>query len=135
MYIKRRIEEIIDKTLERMDVKFNKFGYDENAPEMQIKYDIWCNSEEASENVCNKLNSLFGYNIADELGDDVGNGEGEYLVSVALGWLIDEAEEVCKKEDSMIKYYLENSKDTINPVGSYEQDLESLRNENLSGVQ
>lgn len=49
-------------------MEVNKFAYNEDAPNMELKYDIWCSSEEVSNEVADSLNSLFNTFIADEVG-------------------------------------------------------------------
>lgn len=123
MYNKRRIEEIIDKTLEVASVEVNKFAHNEDAPNMELKYDIWCSSEEVSNEVADSLNSLFNTFIANEVGYD--ETEEKYLVCVFLTWSVKESVSACNREDEIVRYYLSRNSG-MGVEGSYEKDLKVL---------
>lgn len=129
MYKVRRVEEIIDKVLGVMSVKADKFAHNENAPNMELKYDIWCSNEEVFSDVVDKLNSLFNTPIAEEIG--YVEEEKKYLICIFLTWSIDEAISACDRENEMVKYYFSNNK-SLGISGSYESDLKVLSDKKYS---
>lgn len=126
MYKKRRIEEIIDKELSKTSVKVRKFAHNENTPDMELKYDIWCNTKKESEDVADKINTLLGKNVA----DTIGFIDGKYLIVVIFSWEVNNAESYCNEEDKMVKYYSLNNKIVLK--GSYEKDLKILSDEDYT---
>lgn len=123
MYARRRIEEIIDMELTGEDAVIIKFAHNEEAPDMQLKYDIWCSTEVKCLRIVNRLNSLFGRFIVDFI-DEV---DDEYLASIIFNWESNNALPYCKKEDELVKRYL--SKHTINLSGSFDEDLRIMSDE------
>lgn len=121
MYARRRIEEVLDKILGGTSFEVNKFAHNENNPDMELKYDIWCNTEKESKEVAEMVNSALGANIADPMGDE----EGRYLTVIYLSWSTDKPVSACDEEDKMVKYYLSNNSNFV-LLGSYEEDLKAL---------